>query len=173
MVVASIVLVALSFFVLVQLSGSDPVTAPIGTPAEQVRHPLPADHGTPGTATIAEEAEVLTAAEAALAAWGDFASSGEVEPLKLHFHIDGPQYRQLLSEAPRLGNARVEDPASRYELTLIDPVVVEPTVGPDRTVHGDVVLTRGGEPTRRYEWDLLLRPTATGTWVVWTVTDRG
>lgn len=171
-VAASSVLATLSFFVVFQLSQPGPVAAPIGTPAERAPAALPTDDATPGIAAIDEDAEVLAAAEAALTAWGAFASTGDVEPLAAHFHTDGPQYRQLLSEAPRIAAAPVEDRTDRYELTLVDPVVVDPSVGPDRTVSGDVVLTRGGETAARYEWDLLLRPTGTGTWAIWTVTDR-
>ena len=161
----------LSFFVIFQLSRPAPVAAPIGTPAEQPSEPLPTDDVTPRIAAIAEEAEVLAAAEAALVAWGHFASTGRLEPLRAHFHTDGPQYRQLVSEAPRVGTARGEGPADRYELALVDPIVVRPAVGSDRTVRGQVVLTRGGEATGRYEWDLILRPTDAGAWAVWTVTD--
>lgn len=108
--------------------------------------------------------EILAATRAALSAWGRFASTGDVTVLGGHFLKEGPQYRQLVTEAPGLA---VVPKGHEYEV-LTDAAVR--ALSTDRAqVRAQVVWRRPGEADQRKVWMIDLRPTPRGRWAVWTV----
>jgi hypothetical protein len=161
--------------------GADPTLLP--TPTQVATTTVVSLQGTtqlPTTAAVPETmvVEVTTtsvvvspieAARDALAAWGRFAVSGELDRLEGFFHPDGPQWRQLAAEAETLADEPPGPP--RYKVTLRQPRIVER--GRDRAlVRGRVTFARRGETTQRYRWDLVMVPGGDGGWLLWTVVDR-
>jgi hypothetical protein len=104
----------------------------------------------------------------ALADWGRFGVSGDLNQVKSSFWPDGPQYKQLVRESPRLKQHPIGPPA--YQFALEDPVAIL-QAGKDRLVRGVVKSTRQGTPSRSFRWDIYMRqdPSAGGRWRVWTV----
>jgi hypothetical protein len=104
----------------------------------------------------------------ALADWGRFGVSGDLNQVKTSFWPDGPQYQQLVRESPRLKQHPIGQPP--YQFTLEDPVTIL-QAGKDRLVRGVVRSTRQGTPSRSFRWDIYMRqdPSAAGRWRVWTV----
>lgn len=98
----------------------------------------------------------LGAAEAALEAWGRWASDGELGHLESAF-ADGPQLAQIRKEDDSIV------PGAAYEFVLVNGEVIEPGV-----VRGMVVLNRPGEAEQRFRWDLELVQ-VNGEWRLWTV----
>lgn len=117
-----------------------------------VHHPAPS-----------AENEVLSAATAAMSAWGDFAGTGDLARLDGHFDESGPQYRQLAGEARSMAAAGV---TSAYEVDC--RCVVETLSGDRATVRATVAWRRGAEPEQRWEWIIDLRRSE-AKWTVWTV----
>ena len=112
--------------------------------------------------------KLLADSRQALADWGRFGVSGDLTLVKSSFWPDGPQYKQLVRESPRLKQQPIGPPA--YQFTLEDPVTVL-QAGKDRLVRGVVTSTRSGLPSRSFHWDIYMRqdPSAGGRWRVWTV----
>jgi hypothetical protein len=112
--------------------------------------------------------KLLADSRQALADWGRFGVSGDLGLVKSSFWPDGPQYKQLVRESPRLKQRPIGPPA--YQFTLEDPVTVL-QAGKDRLVRGVVKSTRQGLPSRSFRWDIYMRqdPSAGGRWRVWTV----
>jgi hypothetical protein len=104
----------------------------------------------------------------ALADWGRFGVSGDLNQVKSSFWPDGPQYKQLVRESLRLKQRPIGPPA--YQFALEDPVTIL-QAGKDRLVRGVVKSTRQGTPSRSFRWDIYMRqdPGAGGRWRVWTV----
>lgn len=100
----------------------------------------------------------IAAAEEAMSAWARFASTGDLQAVKGVFAEDGPQYQQLVQEAPTLSNE-----GAHYRFALADPVLLQPGL-----VRGLVTVSRPGEPDQNYVWDVELR-LMEGRWQVWTV----
>ncbi len=117
--------------------------------------------------TSAQE-RLLADSRQALQDWGRFGVSGDLNVVKASFWPDGPQYKQLTREAPRLRQHPIGPPA--YQFALQDPVTVL-QAGGDRLVRGVVKSTRQGQPTRSFRWDIYMRQDrgAGGRWRVWTV----
>ena len=126
--------------------GGAPATAPV-TPARDLHDPV-------------------EAARAALAAWGDFAGSGDLSQVRTTFAADGPQLRQLQQEA-----ARIEGTAGdSYRVTLTGATA---EAGDDATtVTGTVTWSRVGEADQVYRWAIELR-FEDGTWQLFTVRTTG
>jgi hypothetical protein len=100
----------------------------------------------------------VAASEAALRAWAEFASTGDLSSVDGHFDPAGPQYRQLEVEASNPTWAR-----GRYRFRLSDPVVAAP-----RLVTGTVTMEGPGGVIERYRWEIELRAGADG-WRIWSV----
>jgi hypothetical protein len=111
---------------------------------------------------------LLADSRQALRDWGRFGVSGDLNLVKASFWPDGPQYKQLAREAPRLRQRPIGPPA--YQFVLEDPVTVL-QAGNDRLVRGVVKSSRKGQPTRSFRWDIYMRqdPAGGGRWRVWTV----
>ena len=111
----------------------------------------------------------LEAAQDALDAWGRFAVTGDLGELDGHFHPDGPQYAQLLDEAPAVG-AR-GDGGPPYEFQIED-ATVEVLKARRARLHVDVTLTHPSEAARQYQWQVVLVAGPDDDWRLWTVSDR-
>lgn len=109
--------------------------------------------------------ELLEATRAALWEWGRFAVAGDPGVLTGHFHPDGPQYHQLLREAPDVVSANRKGEAYR----VTSSVRVKQRLSDGALVTAHVVWAGNGEPDRRMTWTVELRPTAGGHWALWTV----
>jgi len=121
---------------------------------------------TPVATSVQER--VLADSRKALQDWGRFGVSGDLNPVKASFWPQGPQYKQLQREAPRLSQHPIGSPA--YQFALEAPVVVL-VAGNDRIVRGVVKTSRRGEPTLTFHWDIYMRQdrAAGGRWRIWTV----
>lgn len=117
------------------------------------------------------EVPVVEAAREALAAWGRFAISGDLDEVSPYFAHEGPQYLRLESEAPRLAANPLGLPAYSFEFPT--PTVL--TLSADRTiVRGVITFTRAGEAARTFHWDLKMQwSDANKRWLLWTVTPTG
>lgn len=104
----------------------------------------------------------VEAAGAALAAWGDFAGTGDLSRVRLTFVPDGPQARQLEQEAERIQRAD----GAGYRVALSD-ANVEVSDG-IATVVGTVTWSRPDEAEQVYRWAIELHA-AEGSWRLFTV----
>jgi hypothetical protein len=104
----------------------------------------------------------------ALGDWGRFGVSGDLNMVKSSFWTNGPQYRQLATESPRLKQHPIGPPA--YQFVLEDPVTVL-KADKGQLVRGVVKSMRQGQQTRSFRWDVYMRqdPSAGGRWRLWTV----
>ncbi|MDP8969474.1 MAG: hypothetical protein M3N52_03035 [Actinomycetota bacterium] len=120
----------------------------------------------PPVAPTADDDDPIRAARDALRAWAVFAGSGALDALLPHFAVAGPQFRQLRAEAPSLAGQPSSGPA--YAFGLRDAELVANTQR-SAVVRGMVVVSRPGEPTQRYRWDIVLRRDHPAQpWRVWT-----
>lgn len=108
----------------------------------------------------------VEAARAALAAWGDFAGSGDLSLVRSTFAADGPQLRQLEREAERMERSSGDG----YRVLLTE-ATVEDGEGA-ATVVGTVTWSRSDEADRVYRWAIELRR-IDGTWRLFTVRTAG
>jgi hypothetical protein len=105
----------------------------------------------------------VTAREA-LAAWGRFATTGDISVVDGWFDPDGPQYRKLAEE----GRAGAAGNQGTHVVTVSDATVVRDD-GREAVVSLLAHWTPPGRPTEDFAWAVVLRSDdATGRWVVWT-----
>lgn len=124
------------------------------------------DPAPPKPAVAQPRDEILAATRAALSAWGRFASTGDVTVLGGRFVKEGPQYRQLVTEAQ--GIAAATPRGYEYEVAAAGATVQ--ALSSDRArVRAQVVWRRPGEADQRKVWMIDLRPTPGGGWALWTV----
>ncbi len=110
----------------------------------------------------------IDAAGRAVAAWGQFAVTGDLASLDGLFDKDGPQYRTLSEEVPRLvagGGGRTP-----YQVTLSTADVVSSNDG-EAIVKGNLIWQRKGESDQVHSWEIVLRRADNDRWVLWTVRD--
>ncbi len=120
----------------------------------------------PATAGSDDNQAVVHDGQQALAAWGEFAVTGDLTIVEEWFDADGPQYGVFAAEAANLASDPLGPPA--YIFTMSDPEVLHVGVG-ERIMRGAVHITRAGEQPQQYGWDLHLRRSSTrGRWMVWT-----
>lgn len=118
------------------------------------------------TAAAPDMHDPVDAARAALAAWGEFAVTGDLTRVRLVFSADGPQLTQLEGEA-----GRISPPAGTsvpgYLVTLTDP---RSEVASDTaTITGSVVWSHPAEPDQTYRWAIEMHAADDGTWRLFTV----
>jgi hypothetical protein len=121
------------------------------------------------TTTTTLDQRVVADSKTALADWGQFGVSGDLNKVKDSFWPDGPQYKQLSKESAGLRKNPLGPPPYQFVLTGTPQVL---SAGSNqRIVRGVVTTSRTGEPTRSFRWDIYLRPDphAGGRWRVWTV----
>ena len=101
----------------------------------------------------------------ALAAWGTFAVTGDLNDVGAFFHPDGPQWQVLVAEAETFVPAGGEALAvTGDERSLV--------YGPDSaTVRTDVTFARSGEVPAVFDWNIELRPGPDNAWLIWSVED--
>ena len=99
----------------------------------------------------------IEAAAAAMRAWGSFAATGDLGSVSDWFAADGPQYRQLQTEAAAIV------PGDTYDFELADAELMGPGL-----VRGSVSVTSESGVPQLYRWDIELVQEA-GGWKVWTV----
>ena len=100
-----------------------------------------------------------------MAAWGEFAVTGDLTLVTGLFVVHGPQLEQLRGEAAAL----LADPLGPppYEFEVRDPVVMMEDPG-EAIVAAQVVMTRIGETPQEFDWRIHLHQIG-GTWQLWTV----
>lgn len=160
------------------LDGGDggSIAAPVTTTAVAVAAapdtaaaaPVPTTGGVQSARTTSPsppEEAVFDATVRALAAWGEYAVTGDLSLVEGTFVAAGPQLEQLRGEAP----ARLADPLGPppYVFEIRDPVVTLKDAG-EAVVAAQVVVTRPREPSQAYEWRIHLHRIG-GTWQLWTV----
>jgi hypothetical protein len=128
---------------------------------------LPGAGRDPTTTTNAEQ-RVIADGQKALADWGVFAVSNNLEDVKDSFWTEGPQYKQLAKEARARRGKELGPPP--YKMTISQVRVIAPR-DDQRVLRGRVQMTRPGERTQNFHWDLWLRvdQAADGRWRLWTV----
>jgi hypothetical protein len=148
------------------------VVLPTLTGAGNRRNTEAAEEGTSARIAQARAPEAppvdprIDSAAKALAAWGQFAVTGDLAALEGFFDKEGPQYRALMDEAQRLVGT---DPGGTpYQVTLLNPSVTS-AESRQVTVAGNVVWSRQPEVQQAFAWQIVLRPEPQGGWVLWTV----
>jgi hypothetical protein len=141
------------------------VWLPLGGPgSSKVGAPPPS----PPAAPTAEQ-QALAAGRRALAAWGRFAVTNNLGTLRGWFWPNGPQYQNLAREATlRRGTKTLGPPA--YQFTLARVQVLTPS-SRQRVLRGRVRVTRPGEASQSYGWDVWMRRGAASSdrWRLWSV----
>ena len=128
---------------------------------------LEAAHEVPGGPTAEQQA--LEAGRGALAAWGRFAVTNQLGTLHGWFWTTGPQYRELAREAKlRRGTKALGPPAYRFTLTRVRVLAPSPR---HRILRGRVRVSRPGERSQSYGWDVWMRRggVSADRWRLWTV----
>lgn len=125
--------------------------------------------GAPTTAPVTPTPDLhdpIEAARAALAAWGDFAGSGDLSRVRTTFAADGPQLRQLEQEAARMEGTAGDG----YRVSLADATAE----ASDEVVivAGTVTWSRADEPDQVYRWAIELR-SVDSAWQLFTVRTIG
>ena len=134
--------------------------------------PVATTAAAPGTSQplklSAEDAKVVAAAQSALTAWGKFAVSGDLSELDDTFWKQGPQYKRLATEVPGIRKRNAGPPPYQFTLT---PRRLLPGPAGQRVVRGSVRMSRPGEPTQSFSWDIYMQrvPGAGHPWRLWTV----
>jgi hypothetical protein len=121
----------------------------------------------PTTTTTADQ-RVIADGEQALADWGEFAVTNNLDTVKDTFWDNGPQYKQLEREAKERKGKPIGPPP--YKMTMTGVQVLKP--GDDqRVLRGRVQMTRPGERPQNFNWDVWMRLDQAdgGHWRLWTV----
>jgi Calcineurin-like phosphoesterase len=115
------------------------------------------------------EQRAIEDGQRALAAWGRFAVTNDLRHVRGHFWATGPQYQDLLRLAKlRAGQRPLGPPAYRFVLSRA--LVLAPS-SDQRILQGRVQVSRPGERTQSYRWNVWMRrDTSVGDrWRLWTV----
>lgn len=127
--------------------------------------------GTSSTSTpVTGQGDVLSVVEEAMAAWGRFAVSGDLDEVEPFFAVDGPQYRLFVEESATLAAAPPGPPPYRVVVEIADVM----RDAAETQVEARVRFVRTGEPSQSFRWIIVVRGVG-GEWKVWTVeeVDRG
>jgi len=127
----------------------------------------PDDRPEPASSTTVDR-DPVQAAAAALADWGRFAVSGDLDAISASsasFDPAGPQYQLLTIEAGALSASGRGDPPYAFTVEVVE---VRAGEGEEQVVRAEVTMSRPGESIRRFNWDLVMRQVA-GRWLLWTV----
>lgn len=110
------------------------------------------------------DGDVPRVVEEALAAWGRFAVSGDLDEVEPFFVVDGPQYRLFVEEAVTLAGSPPGPPPYRVLVEIFDVVRDVAEV----RVEARVRFVRTGEPSQSFRWVIVVRRIG-HDWKVWTV----
>lgn len=113
---------------------------------------------------VTGQGDVVSVVEEAMAAWGRFAVSGDLDEVEPFFVVDGPQYRLFVEESATLAAAAPGPPPYRV---LVETFEVLKDAGEER-VTARVRFVRTGEPSQSFRWVIVVRRVG-GEWKVWTV----
>ena len=132
-----------------------------GSPAVRVPAPVPAGP--------TAEQQALEDGQRALDSWGRFAVTNDLRQLRRYFWTDGPQYQDLLRLARLRGRQRPLGPPP-YRFVIARARVLAPS-SDQRVLQGRVQVSRPGEKTQSYRWNVWMRrdTTSGGRWRLWTV----
>lgn len=112
--------------------------------------------------------EVLSALDAALVAWGEFAATGDLSVLDATFADAGPQLAQLATEAPAIAADPPGPPPYAFDVVESGGATTEGDVA---EVTATIRLSRPGEDARSFRWKVELHwDPALARWQLWTVT---
>jgi hypothetical protein len=120
----------------------------------------------PTTTTTADQ-RAIADGEQALADWGEFAVTNDLETVKDTFWANGPQYKQLEREAKARKKPIGPPP---YKMTMTGVQVLKPQDN-QRVLRGRVQMTRPGEKPQSFNWDVWMQLDQAdgGHWRLWTV----
>lgn len=121
----------------------------------------------PVATTLASTGEPTAVIAGGLAAWGEFAVTGDLGGLEPWFDPAGPQFDRFREEAPDLGADPLGDPPYTVTFEESDREVSDDEI----RVHARVVFVRTGEPSQSFNWVIVLRQAE--TWQIWTVEEAG
>jgi hypothetical protein len=122
-----------------------------------------------GPALPAADQAVVNDTQRALQEWGQFAISGDLSAVRGYFWTGGPQYRELVKEAPGVRQKGAGPPP--YQFRLFSPRVIK-SAEDERIVRGVVDVARPGEATQVFHWDIYVRLDSVAgkdRWRLWTV----
>ena len=106
---------------------------------------------------------LLEDVRAALAAWGEFGVTGDIDTVAASFDPDGPQYAQLLAEAETM--EPTGGPPLRIAVTGPQVVSLDDGVA---VVEGSVSVAGGTAAPQRWQIEMR-REAPDGRWRLWTV----
>lgn len=176
---ASAIVAALAVGLALQVSSAsappDSNPSAVTVSAAQGADPVaPTTLGGPSTTTMmlvsgsigpAVGAQIRASVADALAGWGTFAVTGDLDDVAAFFHPDGPQWQVLLAEAETFvaagGDAFIVTGDERSLVFNADSAVI-------RT---DVTFARASQDAAVFAWNIELRPDAAGEWRIWSVED--
>jgi hypothetical protein len=120
----------------------------------------------PTTTTTADQ-RAIADGEQALADWGEFAVTNNLDTVKDTFWANGPQYKQLAREAKARKEPIGPPP---YTMTMTGVQVLKPR-DDQRVLRGRVQMTRPGEKPQSFNWDVWMQLDQAdgGHWRLWTV----
>jgi hypothetical protein len=120
----------------------------------------------PTTTTTADQ-RAIADGEQALADWGEFAVTNNLDTVKDTFWANGPQYKQLEREAKARKEPIGPPP---YKMTMTGVQVLKPQEN-QRVLRGRVQMTRPGEKPQSFNWDVWMQLDQAdgGHWRLWTV----
>ena len=119
------------------------------------------------TTTTTPDQRAIADGEQALADWGEFAVTNDLNTVKDTFWADGPQYKQLEREAKQRKEPIGPPP---YKMTMTGVQVLKPRDN-QRVLRGRVQMTRPGEKPQSFNWDVWMQLDQAdgGHWRLWTV----
>lgn len=135
-------------------------------PLVQGGPPTTVPGGSSTTVPVPDLSDPVAAARVALAAWGDFAVTGDLTSVRRVFAGGGPQLVQLEDEAARI-TPPTDSSVPRYRVTLTDPRA--DVASGTATVSGSVTWARASEPDQTYRWAIEMHQDADGMWRLFTV----
>lgn len=127
----------------------------------------PADSNPPArTPAPAATDRLLEDAASAMAAWGLFAATGDLEAVSATF-AEGPQLEQLRAEAAERSANGPGLPAFEFALSESDVVTAD---GQTAVIRSTIEMSRPGTEPAEFRWDIEMRwDTEAGRWLLYTV----
>lgn len=159
-----VVALLLAALILVTRADADPAAAhAVATTPERATTSLEAPVS---SGSVPDADRVLAHTDEALAAWGLFAATGELDDVEATF-AGGPQLEQLRSEAPDRVASGPGLPAFDFAMSDSEVVNVDGNVASVRTA---VTMARRGADTAEFFWQIDLRwDEDRSRWMLYTV----